>query len=96
MGVPSPGGDNQSGKVHAILQFTCMCLVTRPTYASMAGGYLALIQPQLSFKCILGALASQLHRKNNGFPILDILGYLKNTHKKSETNPNLGTWLGIL
>ena len=38
--------------------------------------------------------------KNNGFPILDILGYLKNTHNKSqiwesETNPNLGTWLGI-
>ena len=39
--------------------------------------------------------------KNNWFPILDILGYLKNTHKKkkqiwkSETNPNLGTWLGI-
>ena len=21
------------------------------------------------------------HRKNNGFPILDIFGYLKNTHK---------------
>ena len=39
--------------------------------------------------------------KNNGYPILDILGYLKNTHKnpklwKSETNPNLGTWFGIL
>ena len=29
--------------------------------------------------------------KNNGFPFLDILGYLKNTHK----NPNQGTWLGI-
>ena len=29
--------------------------------------------------------------KNNGFPCLDILGYLKNTHK----NPNQGTWLGI-
>ena len=26
------------------------------------------------------------HRKNNGFPILDILGYLKNTHK----NPKFG------
>ena len=38
--------------------------------------------------------------KNNGFPFLDILGYLKNTHKKtqiwkSETSPSLGTWLGI-
>ena len=29
--------------------------------------------------------------KNNRFPFLDILGYLKNTHK----NPNQGTWLGI-
>ena len=32
---------------------------------------------------------------------MDILGYLKNTHKnpklfwKSETSPNQGTWLGI-
>ena len=26
------------------------------------------------------------HRKNNGFPFLDILGYLKNTHK----NPKFG------
>ena len=38
--------------------------------------------------------------KNNRFPFLDILGYLKNTHKKSqiwksETSPNQGTWLGI-
>ena len=35
--------------------------------------------PVMSFKaCITG--------KNNGFPILDILGYLKNTHK----NPKFG------
>ena len=39
--------------------------------------------------------------KNNRFPFLDILGYLKNTYKnpkfswKSETGPNQGTWLGI-
>ena len=43
--------------------------------------------------------------KNNGFPFLDILGYLKNTHKKSqiwqsETSPNQGIpnqvpWLGL-
>ena len=38
--------------------------------------------------------------KNNQFPFLDILGNLKNTHKKSqiwksETSPNQGTWLGI-
>ena len=38
--------------------------------------------------------------KNNRFPFLDILRYLKNTHKKSqiwnsETSPNQGTWLGI-
>ena len=29
---------------------------------------------------------TKLHRKNNGFPFLDILGYLKNTHK----NPKFG------
>ena len=44
--------------------------------------------------------------KNNGFPFLDILGYLKNTHKKSqiwqsETSPNQGIpnqvpWLGLV
>ena len=44
--------------------------------------------------------------KNNRFPFLDILGYLKNTHKnpqfgrvrpiyESETSPNKRTWLGI-
>ena len=37
--------------------------------------------------------------KNNGFPFLDILGYLKNTHKNPKfgrvTSPNQGTWLGI-
>ena len=32
--------------------------------------------------------------KNNGFPFLDILGYLKNTHKKPKFGI-LGTWLGI-
>ena len=33
--------------------------------------------------------------KNNGFPVLDILGYLKNTHK----NPKFGNqvpWLGLV
>ena len=29
---------------------------------------------------------ANIHRKNNGFPFLDILGYLKNTHK----NPKFG------
>ena len=39
--------------------------------------------------------------KNNEFPFLDIFGYLKNIYPqksqiwKSETSPNLGTWLGI-
>ena len=33
--------------------------------------------------------------KNNRFPFLDILGYLKNTHKNPKTSPNQGTWLGI-
>ena len=48
---------------------------------------------------LFGKLYSQ--EKNNRFPFLDILGYLKNTHKnpkiiwKSETSPNQGTWLGI-
>jgi len=28
--------------------------------------------------------------KNNGFPFLDILGYLKNTHKNPKTIPNQG------
>ena len=30
--------------------------------------------------------------KNNGFPFVDILGYLKNTHK----NPKFGIFMGIL
>ena len=40
-------------------------------------------------------------KQNNGFPFLDIFRYLKNTKPenpkiwKSETSPNLGTWLGI-
>ena len=35
---------------------------------------------------------SRLTAKNNGFPFLDIL---KSQIWKSETSPNLGTWLGI-
>ena len=31
-------------------------------------------------------LLAFIHRKNNGFPFLDIFGYLKNTHK----NPKFG------
>ena len=39
--------------------------------------------------------------KNNRFPFLDILGYLQNTHKKSqiwksETSPSQGTWLRLV
>ena len=30
----------------------------------------------------------KVHRKNNGFPFFDILGYFKNTHK----NHNLTKW----
>ena len=46
---------------------------------------------------------SQFTGKKNGLPFLDILGYLKNTHKNpkfgSETSPNTGIpnqvpWLG--
>ena len=39
--------------------------------------------------------------KNNRFPFLDILGYLKNTHRNPKFgrvrhfSPNQGTWLGI-
>ena len=40
------------------------------------------------FACSRVSFFSRYHRKNNGFPILDILGYLKNTHKI----PNLGEW----
>ena len=42
---------------------------------------------------------SAITGENNRFPFLDILGYLKNTHKNPnfgrETSPNQGTWLGI-
>ena len=50
--------------------------------------------------CVLGQDTLRTG-KNNGFPILDILGYLKNTHKnpkfgESETKPNQVPKLGFV
>ena len=49
--------------------------------------------PTLKFCCtkvkdsqVYSSLLNFIHRKNNGFPFLDILGYLKNTH----INPKFG------
>ena len=50
--------------------------------------------PTMSKVCntpITNSHCGTTQEKNNRFPFLDILGYLKNTHK----NPNQGTWLGI-
>ena len=57
-------------------------------------GKIMLVTP-----CWVGARKST--GKNDGFPFLDILGYLKNTHRNPKFgrvrhfSPNQGTWLGI-
>ena len=71
---------------------TCAC--TRETSFSnlvpRVGHFLGShVKVRLSFVLLESAMSKAcqiLHRKNNGFPFLDILGYLKNTHK----NPKFG------
>ena len=41
---------------------------------------------KLRVRCVSRSTLCSITGKNNGFPFLDILGYLKNTHK----NPNFG------
>ena len=53
-------------------------LIGNTIFMSPAGNRMAILRGHQSH--------AKLHRKNNRFPFLDILGYLKNTHK----NPKFG------
>ena len=52
------------------------------------GGVLPSNRPLSTFHGWVHYNGLAFNGKNNGFPFLDILGYLKNTHK----NPNLAKW----
>ena len=55
-------------------------------------------QGEVILKDTVEILASSSQEKNNGFPILDILGYLKNTHKNPKFGrvPKFGIFVRIL
>ena len=63
----------------------CQLSVVFPTHFNLTNSLSKLLQISLLFRCkpLISALNTG---KNNGFPFLDILGYLKNTHK----NPKFG------